>query len=214
VTLTVFLAVLFAALLHAGWNAVVKLGLDRFSSVLLLALVPFVANRGAAPRSGETFTREWAVDLLNSVEPYGILITGGDDDTFPLWYAQEVEGVRRDVTVAVTSLMGLDWYGRQLIRRPIYDYDAARGPAIYRSVRPGMAGKPFRCLKFRTMRDKADQAQDDLEPLNEKSGAMFKIRHDPRLTPVDHHRPVPAAAVRDRQARARPRAGRLPGRPP
>ncbi len=61
---------------------------------------------------------------------------------------------------------------------------SSRGPVIYRSVRPGMAGKPFRCLKFRTMRDKADQAQDDLEPLNEKSGAMFKIRHDPRLTPV------------------------------
>src|SRR5204863_6749045 len=58
------------------------------------------------------------------------------------------------------------------------------GPAIYRSIRPGMAGKPFFCFKFRTMRQHADQIQADLEPLNEKSGALFKIRHDPRLTNV------------------------------
>jgi exopolysaccharide biosynthesis polyprenyl glycosylphosphotransferase len=61
---------------------------------------------------------------------------------------------------------------------------SSRGPVIYRSVRPGMAGMPFSCFKFRTMRERADQIQDDLEPLNEKSGALFKIRHDPRLTPV------------------------------
>jgi exopolysaccharide biosynthesis polyprenyl glycosylphosphotransferase len=61
---------------------------------------------------------------------------------------------------------------------------SSRGPAIYRSVRPGMAGKPFYCFKFRTMRDRADQIQDDLEPLNEQTGALFKIRRDPRLTKV------------------------------
>jgi exopolysaccharide biosynthesis polyprenyl glycosylphosphotransferase len=60
----------------------------------------------------------------------------------------------------------------------------SRGPAIYRSDRPGMAGKPFYCFKFRTMREHADQIQDDLEPLNEQSGALFKIRDDPRLTTV------------------------------
>ena len=47
-----------------------------------------------------------------------------------------------------------------------------------------MAGKPFRCLKFRTMREHSDQIQADLESLNEASGALFKIRQDPRLTPV------------------------------
>lgn len=61
---------------------------------------------------------------------------------------------------------------------------SSRGPTIYRSVRPGMAGKPFYCFKFRTMREHSDQVQDDLEPLNEKSGALFKIRQDPRLTKV------------------------------
>jgi exopolysaccharide biosynthesis polyprenyl glycosylphosphotransferase len=61
---------------------------------------------------------------------------------------------------------------------------SSRGPMIYRSMRPGIGGQPFYCLKFRTMREHADQIQDDLEPLNEKSGAIFKIRNDPRLTRV------------------------------
>jgi exopolysaccharide biosynthesis polyprenyl glycosylphosphotransferase len=60
----------------------------------------------------------------------------------------------------------------------------SRGPAIYRSARPGIGGRPFGCLKFRTMYDDADQRQADLESLNEASGALFKIRDDPRMTPV------------------------------
>jgi exopolysaccharide biosynthesis polyprenyl glycosylphosphotransferase len=59
---------------------------------------------------------------------------------------------------------------------------SSQGPAIYRSVRPGIAGRPFSCFKFRTMRQHSDQIQADLEPLNEQTGALFKIRHDPRLT--------------------------------
>ncbi len=120
-------------------------GLAFAAPILLLALLPLFLNWRDASRSGETFTREWARDLLNSVEPYGILITNGDNDTFPLWYAQEVEGIRKDVTVAVTSYLATDWFARQLIRRPIADYDAAKGPAIYRSQqwkKPG--GPPLR----------------------------------------------------------------------
>jgi exopolysaccharide biosynthesis polyprenyl glycosylphosphotransferase len=60
----------------------------------------------------------------------------------------------------------------------------SRGPVIYRSIRPGMACRPFYCLKFRTMYEHADQTQSELEDLNEKSGALFKIRDDPRMTPV------------------------------
>ena len=60
----------------------------------------------------------------------------------------------------------------------------SRGGVIYRSVRPGIGGKRFDCFKFRTMYSDADQRQADLESLNEASGPLFKIRDDPRLTPV------------------------------
>jgi exopolysaccharide biosynthesis polyprenyl glycosylphosphotransferase len=60
----------------------------------------------------------------------------------------------------------------------------SRGPVIYRSSRPGIGGRPFDCFKFRTMYRDADQRQADLESLNEASGALFKIRTDPRMTPV------------------------------
>jgi exopolysaccharide biosynthesis polyprenyl glycosylphosphotransferase len=61
---------------------------------------------------------------------------------------------------------------------------SSRGPVIYSSVRPGIAGKPFRCFKFRTMRVDTNLSEDELEQLNESSGALFKIRDDPRLTRV------------------------------
>jgi exopolysaccharide biosynthesis polyprenyl glycosylphosphotransferase len=61
---------------------------------------------------------------------------------------------------------------------------SSRGPVIYRSIRPGIGGMPFSCFKFRTMRSDAEQVQADLESLNEASGPLFKIRADPRLTPV------------------------------
>ncbi len=102
------------------------------SPLLLFAFIPLIGNWEAASRAGHTDTRDFAHDLLNSVEPYGILIVAGDNDTFPLWYAQEVEGIRQDVIVANTSLLNTDWYTRQLIRRPTFEYDAERGPAIYR----------------------------------------------------------------------------------
>lgn len=94
------------------------------SPVLLLGLVPFFGNRVTATRAHETVARDFAVDLLRSVEPYGILITAGDNDTFPLWYAQEVEGVRRDVTLANLSLMNTRWHLRQLRRRKVEAFDA------------------------------------------------------------------------------------------
>jgi exopolysaccharide biosynthesis polyprenyl glycosylphosphotransferase len=60
----------------------------------------------------------------------------------------------------------------------------SRGPVLYRSIRPGIGGVPFACFKFRTMYRDADQRQADLESLNEASGALFKIRNDPRMTPI------------------------------
>jgi Protein of unknown function (DUF2723) len=101
--------------------------------VLVLGLVPLYTNHLTASRAHETLARDFAADLLNSVEPYGILVTAGDNDTFPLWYAQEVESIRPDVTVVNLSLANTDWYVRQLQRRPAAPYDAAKGPPIYRN---------------------------------------------------------------------------------
>ncbi|HEY1358865.1 MAG TPA: sugar transferase [Thermoleophilaceae bacterium] len=60
----------------------------------------------------------------------------------------------------------------------------SRGPILYRSMRPGIGGKPFACVKFRTMVVGAEALQDELEEHNELGGALFKIRRDPRITPV------------------------------
>ena len=58
------------------------------------------------------------------------------------------------------------------------------GPVIYRSMRPGIGGAPFECFKFRTMYADADARQDELERENEKGGAIFKMRNDPRVTRI------------------------------
>ena len=116
---------------QAGWS--LRVASWATTPILAIALVPLVANWSSASRAGQRFTREWALDMLRSVEPYAVLITNGDNDSFPLWYAQQVEGVRRDVTVALTPYLGLPWYARELLRHRPEAYDMARGPAAYRA---------------------------------------------------------------------------------
>ncbi|GMV04977.1 MAG: membrane protein [Gemmatimonadota bacterium] len=94
--------------------AELKTTLSRTVPILGLALIPLVANWGWASRAWDYAARDWAYNLLMSVEPYGVLFTNGDNDTFPLWYLQEVEGVRQDVTVIVTSYLNTNWYTKQL----------------------------------------------------------------------------------------------------
>ena len=137
----------------AAWGMVVALGFGAFmrwvvgflrdrgtessrwasaSPILALAFIPLLGNRVTASRAHETLARQVAVDMLQSVEPYGILITAGDNDTFPLWYAQEVEGVRPDVTLANLSLMNTEWHLRQMRRRVTPTFDPAKAAAIWR----------------------------------------------------------------------------------
>ncbi len=86
----------------------------RAAPILTLALLPLFLNWSWASRSGDYSARDWGYNLLMSVEPYGVLFTNGDNDTFPLWYLQEAEGIRQDVTVIVTSYLNTDWYTKQI----------------------------------------------------------------------------------------------------
>ena len=85
-------------------------------SVLMLGVPALMAaeNWDDHDRSNRYTAVEMAKNYLNSVGPNGILVTHGDNDTFPLWYAQEVENVRPDVRIANTSLLGTDWHIDQM----------------------------------------------------------------------------------------------------
>ncbi len=86
-------------------------------SALLFLAVPLwmtIENFHDHNRSGRYVAPEYAYNMLMSVDEDAILVTNGDNDTFPLWYLQEVEGVRQDVRVVNISLLNTPWYIKQL----------------------------------------------------------------------------------------------------
>ena len=104
-------------------------------AVLALAVLPISLNwRAAGRRHGHDayVARDFAYNLLQSVGPYGILFTYGDNDTFPVWYLQEVEGVRQDVALVNLSLANTDWYLDQARRWPVRPFDRAAAPPLWR----------------------------------------------------------------------------------
>ena len=109
-------------------------------AALLVALMPVLLNWTAASRRHGPDTHlaaDFAYDLLNTVPPYGVLFTYGDNDTFPLWWAQEVAGIRQDVTVICLALANTDWYMKQLRDNPVRPLDRKALPPIWQgAVRP------------------------------------------------------------------------------
>jgi hypothetical protein len=92
--------------------------------VLTTLLVPGIMaqqNWNDHDRSGKYATRDFAADYTNSCEKQAILFTNGDNDTFPLWYSQEVEGVRTDVRIVNLELASGSWYIDQLYNK---EYDS------------------------------------------------------------------------------------------
>ena len=110
----------------------------RFApAVFLLAAVPLTLNWSAASRrqgADPRLAADFAYDLLNTVPPYGILFTYGDNDTFPLWWAQEVAGIRQDVTVICLALANTDWYMRQLRDAPVRPANQNALPPLWRGA--------------------------------------------------------------------------------
>lgn len=104
-----------------------------------LILVPGILaanNWDDHDRSGKRTAHAMAVKYLESCAPNAILFTIGDNDTFPLWYAQEIEGIRRDVRVVNTSLFQTDWYIDQM-KRKAYSSDPIPSQLTHKQYRYG-----------------------------------------------------------------------------
>ncbi|MEZ5055711.1 MAG: DUF2723 domain-containing protein [Saprospiraceae bacterium] len=109
-----------------------KANLNMMASAGVATLLVFTApllmgtqNFDDHDRSDIKASRDYATNFLNSCEENAIIFTYGDNDTYPLWYAQEVEGIRTDVRVVNLSLIAVDWYINQL-RRKVNDSPAIK----------------------------------------------------------------------------------------
>lgn len=93
------------------------LAIGASALVMTAPLLMLTQTYGEHDRSDITAARDYAHNFLESCEPNAIIFTYGDNDTYPLWYAQEVEGIRRDVRVINLSLIAVDWYINQMRRK-------------------------------------------------------------------------------------------------
>jgi hypothetical protein len=87
------------------------------ATFLMVPVLMAAQNWDDHDRSGRYTVRDFAANYLNSTEPNSIIFTHGDNDTFPLWYAQEVEGIRTDVRVINLMLLNAEWYIEQMKRQ-------------------------------------------------------------------------------------------------
>ncbi len=112
--------IFFAALSMLGLGSMFASAKSRLLknaawSMLLFPMISLAMNWHHCDRSGDYVARDYGINLLQSCPENAVIITNGDNDTFPLWFAQGVLGVRRDVIISNLSLMNTRWYVRQLV---------------------------------------------------------------------------------------------------
>ncbi len=134
---------------------------------LVLAAVPMLANQPVMDRRREpvaTLPRTFARLLLESVPINGVLYSAGDNDSFPLWYLQQVESVRTDVLVVTVPLLGAEWYREQLQQRRLLPSSAVepwRGLAETLSATATAAQAARRAIRVSVLLSAADRTRID-----------------------------------------------------
>ncbi len=152
-------------------------------TVLSIILVPgIMAKEGwdDHDRSKKTAARDFAINYLMSCEPNAVIITNGDNDTFPLWYAQEVEGIRTDVRVLNFTLASGDWYIQQLMRK-LYDSEKlpfTLKPSQYNTATNDLIlyyDKRKGAVKYRELADYIKMIAEENPAINQKIGKDAEV---------------------------------------